>query len=65
MGRVRIGTVRGLRGAMINFPREDVVRVLEDVEAFLGRLKGSDVKETIYLSQLVANVLAKVKEKNS
>lgn len=65
MGRVRIGTVRGLRGAMSDFPREDVVRVLEDIEAFLGRFKGSDVKETIYLSQLVANVLAKVKEKNS
>jgi hypothetical protein len=62
LGRVRIGTVRGLRGAMSDFPREDVVRVLEDVQAFLGRFKGSDVKETIYLSQLVANVLAKVKQ---
>jgi hypothetical protein len=47
---------------MSDFPREDVVRVLEDVQAFLGRFKGSDIKETIYLSQLVANVLAKVKQ---
>ena len=62
LSSVWIGTVRGLRGAMSDFPREDVVRVLEDVAAFLGRFKGSDVKETIYLSQLVANVLAKVKQ---
>jgi hypothetical protein len=47
---------------MIDFPREDVVRVLEDVQSFLSRFKGSDVEETIYLSQLVTNVLAKVKQ---
>ena len=45
-----------------DFPVEDVVRVLEDVSAFLARFKGSNVKETIYLSQLVANVLVKVKQ---
>ena len=50
---------------MSDFPREDVVRVLEDVEAFLSRFKGSEghVKEAIYLAQLVSNVLAKVKDK--
>lgn len=48
-----------------DFPVEDIVRVLEDVQAFLGRFKGSDVKETIYLSQLVANVLVKVKQTES
>lgn len=50
---------------MSDFPREDVVRVLEDVQSFLSRFKGSDVKETIYLSQLVTNVLAKVKQTES
>lgn len=49
-----------LGGARSDFPVEDVVRVLEDVQSFLNRFKGFDVKETIYLSQLVANVLAKV-----
>ena len=62
LSSVWLGMVRGLRVAMSDFPREDVVRVLEDVQAFLSRFKGSDVKETIYLSQLVANVLAKVKQ---
>ena len=64
-GAVWKGFLRGHRGAMSDFPREDVVRVLEDVQAFLGRFKGSDVKETIYLSQLVANVLVKVKQTES
>jgi len=51
LSSVWLGMVRGLRGAMSDFPREDVVRVLEDVQAFLGRFKGSDVKETIYRCQ--------------
>lgn len=64
-GAVWKGFLRGHRDAMSDFPREDVVRVLEDVAAFLCRFKGSDVKETIYLSQLVANVLVKVKQTES
>lgn len=51
---------------MSDFPREDVVRVLEDVQAFLSRFNGSreQVREAVHLAQLVTNVLAKVKQKN-
>lgn len=49
---------------MSDFPREDVVRVLEDVQAFLSSFKGSEgrVGEAVHLAQLVNNVLAKVKQ---
>jgi hypothetical protein len=48
---------------MSDFPREEVVRVLEDVQAFLGSFKGLDgrVPEALQLAQLVSNVLAKCK----
>jgi hypothetical protein len=48
---------------MSDFPREEVVRVLEDVQAFLGSFKGLDgrVPEAVQLAQLVSNVLAKCK----
>lgn len=46
------------------FPVDDVVRVLEDVQAFLSSFKGSEgrVGEAVHLAQLVNNVLAKVKQ---
>jgi hypothetical protein len=46
-----------------DFPREEVVRVLEDVQAFLSSFKGLDghVPEALQLAQLVSNVLAKCK----
>jgi len=42
---------------------EEVVRVLEDVQAFLSSFKGlgGDVSEAVQLAQLVSNVLAKCK----
>lgn len=48
---------------MSDFPREEVVRVLEDVQAFLSSFKGLDghVPEALQLAQLVSNVLAKCK----
>jgi hypothetical protein len=48
---------------MSDFPREEVVRVLEDVQAFLSSFKGlgGDVSEAVQLAQLVSNVLAKCK----
>ena len=48
---------------MSDFPREEVVRVLEDVQAFLSSFKGLDghVPEALQLAQLVSNVLVKVK----
>jgi hypothetical protein len=48
---------------MSDFPREEVVRVLEDVQAFLSSFKGlgGDVSEAVQLAQLVSNVLVKVK----
>jgi len=48
---------------MSDFPREEVVRVLEDVQAFLGSFKGlgGRVPEAVQLAQLVSNVLAKCK----
>jgi hypothetical protein len=47
---------------MSDFPREDVVRVLEDVQAFLSSFKGFEgrVGEAVHLAQLVSNLLAKV-----
>ena len=48
---------------MSDFPGEEVVRVLEDVQAFLSSFKGLDghVPEALQLAQLVSNVLAKCK----
>jgi hypothetical protein len=48
---------------MSDFPREEVVRVLEDVQAFLSSFKGlgGDVSEAVQLAQLVSNVLSKCK----
>ena len=48
---------------MGDFPREEVVRVLEDVQAFLSSFKGLDghVPEAVQLAQLVSNVLSKCK----
>jgi len=48
---------------MSDFPREEVVMVLEDVQAFLSSFKGLDgrVPEAVQLAQLVSNVLAKCK----
>lgn len=61
-GLVRTGTVRGHRDAMSDFPKEDVVRVLEDVQAFLCSFRGSEgrVGEAVHLAQLVNNLLVKV-----
>ncbi|NBS70186.1 hypothetical protein EBT31_14930 [bacterium] len=48
---------------MSDFPRDEVVRVLEDVQAFLSSFRGlgGDVSEAVQLAQLVSNVLAKCK----
>jgi hypothetical protein len=44
------------------FPVGDVVRVLEDIQAFLGSFRGSEgrVGEAVHLAQLVNNLLVKV-----
>jgi hypothetical protein len=52
---------------MSDFPKEDVVRVLEDVQAFLCSFRGSEgrVGEAVHLAQLVNNLLVKVKHRES